>query len=211
MTDPGWPAEFERRFDVSRESWSRLAIYVSLLRQWQARINLVAPSTLPDIWERHIADSLQLLPHLKSEAHVIADLGSGAGLPGLVLGLVRPVTVHLYEANGKKIAFLNEVIRRTGIQAKTHQIRLENLSTAPVLPQVDIVTARALAPLDTLLDYAWPFLSAGATGLFLKGQDVDNELTVAAKSWRIGYHKHVSVTDSKAAILEIREVHRVQS
>ncbi len=208
----GWPSDLERQFStVSRESWHRLGIYVALLKQWQAKINLIAPSTVGDIWHRHIADGLQLLALMSSGVRVIADLGSGAGLPGLVLACAAPVTAHLYEANGKKCAFLREAIRQTGVDAQVHHVRLETLAQQSGLPEVDVVTARALAPLDLLLAHAEPFFRQGAVGLFLKGQDVDSELSLAAKSWRIRYDRHSSMTDSQGVILSISEVHRVAS
>jgi 16S rRNA (guanine527-N7)-methyltransferase len=204
-----WPTAFEERFGVSRESGQKLSIYADLLAQWQARINLVAPSTMAHSWERHFADSLQLLPFLQAGQTVAADLGSGAGFPGLVLACVRDITVHLYESNGKKTAFLQDVIRQTGAKGLVHKVRLETLSTENNIPKVDTVLARALAPLSELLEYAEPFLSRGAIGLFLKGSDVDNELTAAAKSWTIDYRKHASMTDSRGVVLEVREVSRV--
>ncbi len=203
-------AAMARDFGVSRESWVQLETYVALLEQWQARVNLIAPSTAGDIWERHIRDSLQLVSLLPVDCKLIADLGTGAGLPGMVLGIARPVTVHLYEANGKKVAFLREAVRRTGIDAHVHQVRLETLAASRP-PRVDVVTARALAPLGELLGLAHPFLEAGATGLFMKGKDVENELANAAKRWRFSYNKHPSLTDSQSVILEIKEVSRVAS
>ncbi len=197
-------------FGVSRESWTKLETFVALLEQWQARVNLIAPSTAGDIWERHIRDSLQLISLLPHDCKTIADLGTGAGLPGIVLGIARAVTVHLYEANGKKVAFLREAVRQTGIDASVHQVRLEALAAGGP-PQVDVVTARALAPLDGLLGLARPFLDAGATGIFMKGKDVENELELAAKRWRFSYTKHQSLTDSQSVILEIKEVSRVAS
>jgi 16S rRNA (guanine527-N7)-methyltransferase len=199
------------RFDVSRESWERLESYVATLCQWQAQFNLIAPSTLPDIWERHIADSLQLLPLFPVNCKVIADLGTGAGLPGLVLAMARPFTVHLYESNGKKAAFLREAVRQTAVDATVHQLRLEILPSSPGLPKVDVVTARALAPLGKLLDLSIPFLNQGATAFFMKGKDVENEMTEAAKNWNFVYTRHASVTDSQSSILEMREVRRASS
>ena len=117
---------------------------------------------------------------------------------------------HLYESNGKKAAFLGQAIRTTGANARVHQVRLEDLPGHPGLPGVGVVTARALAPLPLLLDYAGPFLDAGAIGLFHKGQDVDNELTEATKYWKLQVKKHPSITDSRGVILEVREASRVQ-
>ncbi len=193
---------------VSRESWQRLERYVGLLVTWQKSINLIAPSTVEDIWQRHVADSLQLINHIPENTQAIADLGSGGGLPGMVLACVGDWTVHLHESNQKKAAFLMEALRVTGTRGKVHRLRLEDLATAQDLPQVQAVTARALAPLPKLLEYASPYLNQGATGYFHKGADVDSELTAALKSWKIDYQKHGSLTDSSAVILQVKEATR---
>ncbi len=196
-------------FDVSRESRVRLEVYVKLLLTWQQRINLIGPATIPLVWERHIHDSLQLLPLLPSNTRAIAELGSGAGIPGLVIAIAAGPDAHLYESNGKKAAFLREAARQTQTSAHVHTVRLETLVSEKVIPNVQCVVARALAPLPLLLDYAEPFLSRGAVGLFHKGQDVDAELTEATKCWRIRFSKHASQCDPRGAILEIHEATRV--
>ena len=197
------------RFNVSRESRTRIESYVTLLLTWQKRINLIGPATAASIWERHILDSLQLLPLLPSGTRSIAELGSGAGIPGLVIAMAADLEAHLYESNGKKAAFLREAARQTRTRAHVHMVRLETLTSDPTLPKVDCVVARALAPLPLLLDYAEPFLSRGAVGLFHKGQDVDVELTEATKYWRMKVTKHASQCDSRGVILEIHEATRV--
>lgn len=196
------------RYNVSRESRFGLETYVELLLSWQSRINLIGPSTAAAIWTRHIEDSLQLLPLLPPSAKTVAELGSGAGIPGLVMCIAGGFTGHLYESNGKKAAFLREAIRKTGANASVHATRLENLAAESV-PEVDCVVARALAPLPLLLDYAAPFLGKGAIGFFHKGQDVEHELTEAAKYWNLTLSKHQSVCDSRGVILEIKEACRV--
>jgi 16S rRNA (guanine527-N7)-methyltransferase len=197
------------RLNVSRESRQRLETYVALLLSWQKRINLIGPATAHAVWERHILDSLQLLPLLPLGTKVIAELGSGAGLPGLVIAIAGGLEAHLYESNGKKAAFLREAARQTATHAHVHCVRLETLKADRNLPRVDCVVARALAPLPLLLDYAEPFLSRGAIGLFHKGQDVDAELTEATKCWRMKSVKHASQCDSRGVILEIHEATRV--
>jgi 16S rRNA (guanine527-N7)-methyltransferase len=207
------PANVATQFvalNVSRESLERLETYVAALTGWQARINLVGPSTLKEIWSRHILDCAQLLPLIPAGTTAIADLGSGAGLPGLVLGIIRPYRMHLYESNGKKASFLREAARLTKADAVVHNVRLETIGSPTPAPAAQLITARALAPLPELLNHAQPFLSKGATGLFHKGQDVDTELTVASKSWRIDSRKHPSLTDSRAVILEVKEAIRVE-
>lgn len=205
MTNPIDPAVWSR-LGVSRESLTRLETLAAVLLQWQQRINLVAPSTLPELWTRHILDSAQLLPLLPEGLTGIADLGSGGGFPSLVLAAIQPATVHFYESNAKKVAFLQEALRQMKVKGVVHRERLELTRPPAHMPRVEVVTARAFAPLPELLAYAEPFLAQGATGLFHKGQDVDAELTQAAKSWKISAQKHSSQIDSKSVILEVKEI-----
>jgi 16S rRNA (guanine527-N7)-methyltransferase len=197
------------RFHVSRESGERLEAYVSLLLQWQARINLIGPSTRDDIWTRHIADALQVLPLLPQGIQRLADLGSGAGIPGLILGIARPIDVDLFESNLKKAAFLREAARQAGAQARIHTMRIEEARSVAETIKAEAVTARALAPLPKLLDYAQSFLENGAIGYFHKGQDVDAELTEVTKSWKMQVESIPSMTDSRGVILVVKEAHRV--
>ncbi|WP_119270731.1 16S rRNA (guanine(527)-N(7))-methyltransferase RsmG [Taklimakanibacter deserti] len=197
------------RLHVSRESRERLETYVSLLLQWQARINLIGPATREAVWTRHIADALQLLSLLPPDLRKLADLGSGAGIPGLILAIARPLEAHLFESNLKKGAFLREAARQTGAKAHIHTIRIEEAQALARTIKAEAVTARALAPLPKLLDYAAPFLENGAIGYFHKGQDVDAELTDATKSWKMQVESHPSMTDSHGVILVVKEAHRV--
>ena len=172
---------------VSRETLARLDRFVELLIAWQAHTNLIARSTVPTLWTRHIADSLQLVG-LAPGASAWADLGSGGGFPGLVIACALAETegaqVHLVESIGKKATFLREAVRLTGVPATVHAQRIEDfVDKAP--ESLDVVTARALAPLPELLTMAYPLLKTGALGLFPKGQDVAVELTEAAKYWKI--------------------------
>jgi 16S rRNA (guanine527-N7)-methyltransferase len=203
------PDDVFQKLNVSRESLNRLETYVGLLLTWQAKINLIGPSTIEDVWQRHVLDGLQLLPLMQNKSGSVADLGSGAGIPGLVVALGGDFQTDLYESNGKKVAFLREAIRQTKANARVHQIRLEALEEHLPAKLPRYVTARALAPLDRLLGWASPFLKRGATGLFHKGQDVDSEVTEAIKTWKIGAIKHSSMTDSRACILEVEGVTRV--
>jgi 16S rRNA (guanine527-N7)-methyltransferase len=191
---------------VSRETADRLDRFVALLLDWQSRINLIASSTVPVLWTRHIADSLQLLA-LAPEARRWADLGSGAGFPGMVIACALAnsllAEVHLIESNKKKAAFLNEAVRVTGAPAIVHAERSDDFIKTLEGP-LDIVTARALAPLPRLLAIAYPLLKRGAKGLFPKGQDVDGELTEAAKCWTIQASLVPSRTDPKSRVVVIR-------
>lgn len=190
---------------VSRETLDRLDHFVATLLAWQRRMNLIAPSTEPKLWTRHIADSLQLLA-LAPDAKTWVDLGSGGGFPGLVIACAlagRPkAEVHLVESNAKKAAFLREAARAAGTPAQIHAVRIEEFVENFASP-VDVVTARALAPLADLLAAAYPLLKSGAVGLFPKGQDVGAELTETAKCWSIRSTLAPSLTDSKGRIVRV--------
>jgi 16S rRNA (guanine527-N7)-methyltransferase len=190
--------------NVSRETFSRLEHFAELLLRWQITTNLVASSTLPRLWTRHIADSLQLLD-LAPDARTWADLGAGAGFPGLVIAcaLAGEGEVHLVESNQKKASFLREAARTLSLPAIVHARRIEDFVTANTV-RFDVVTARALAPLDKLIGYAIPLLKTGTVGLFPKGQDVGAELTQAAKSWKIEADLIPSRTDPNGRIVMIR-------
>ena len=198
------------RLNVSRESFAQIETYVELLLTWQAKINLIGPSTIEDVWRRHVLDSLQLLSLMHSKTETVTDLGSGAGIPGLILALGGNLKADLYESNGKKVAFLREAIRQTKANAVVHQIRLETLEDHLPARMPQYVTARALAPLERLLFWAEPLMKRGAIGLFHKGQDVDSELNEATKVWKMGaIIRHASMTDSDGTILEVKEITRV--
>lgn len=195
---------------VSRETEARLDRYVDLLLEWQAKTNLVAPSTLPNLWTRHIADSLQLLM-IAPSAKVWADLGSGGGFPGVVLACALAETpgamVHLVERNAKKAAFLREALRVTNSQGKVHLSDIGD-SVDRITGPVDCVTARAVAPLHQLIGFAEPLVRQGAKALFLKGQDVEAELTEATKYWKIKPHLHSSRTGGHGWIVELDHIER---
>ncbi len=150
------------RLNVSRESLLKIEAYVDLLLTWQTKINLIGPSTVETVWRRHVLDGLQLLPLMQNNTEAVADLGSGAGIPGLILALGGNFRADLYESNGKKVAFLREAIRQTKANAQVHQIRLETLEDH--LPEriPDYVTARALAPLEKLLRLGGALAEAGS-------------------------------------------------
>ena len=183
----------------------RLDVLVTLLLEWQRTRNLIANSTIPQVWTRHIADSLQLLA-LAPAAKTWVDLGSGAGFPGLVLACAlteKPgAKVHLVESTRKKCDFLQAVTDAAKLPAEVHCERIEDF--IPAFPRVaDVVTARALAPMPKLLELAYPLLKKGAKGLFLKGQDVAAELTEASKYWTIQYSLVPSRTDVRGRIVAI--------
>lgn len=205
------PAEFtsilkSQGQDVSRETLSALEAYAALLTKWQARINLVAKDSLGDLWRRHFLDSAQLLKLLPPGKDPITDLGSGAGFPGLVLAIMTGREVHLVDSDQRKGVFLMEAARVTGVAArvKVHSGRIEALSAWPA----PIVTARALASLDQLLDWAVPYLTLETICLFLKGAKAEEELTEAARSWTMEIERHQSLTDSSGVILKLHHIQR---
>lgn len=195
---------------VSRETLARLDRFVALLLEWQQAVNLIAPSTLNTLWTRHIADSLQLLD-IVPNARVLADFGSGAGFPGLILACAladKPAArLILVEANRKKAAFLRQAIAVTGAPALVRAERIEAFVAEPREP-IDLVTARALAPLDVLLTQAAPLLKNGAQALFPKGQDVDAELTQASIYWNLDLVLLPSKIDPRARIVHVRRAER---
>ena len=197
---------------VSRETADRLDRFVQLLLTWQKTTHLISPSTIPNLWTRHVADSLQLLD-LAPTARLWVDLGSGGGFPGLVIACALAETpgarIHLVESNTRKAAFLREAARVTGAPAVIEAMRIEkfvaNFSAVP-----DVLTARALLPFKPLLDQSFSLLSRGGFGLFPKGQDVAAELTEAGKYWNIDYTLAPSRTDSLARIVVVRGLERRQ-
>ena len=198
---------------VSRETEARLDRYVALLLEWQAKTNLVAPSTLPTLWTRHISDSLQLLG-LAPSAKSWVDFGSGGGFPGVVLACALAETsgahIHLIERNAKKAAFLREALRVTSAPGTVHLADIGD-SVDRIAGPVDCVTARALAPLHQLIGFAEPLVRRGAKALFLKGQDVEAELTEATKYWNIKPQLHSSLTGGHGWIVELDAIERRQA
>jgi 16S rRNA (guanine527-N7)-methyltransferase len=185
-----------------------LQAFLALLTEWNGRMNLVGPSALADFWRRHALDSLQIRD-IEPEARSWADLGAGAGFPGIVLAIFakgEPDThVHLVESMAKRCRFLEAVVEALALQATVHNARAEDLSL-----KVDVVTARACAPMVRLLGYAWPYLKTGATGLFLKGQDVEVELKEATKYWKFHARLIPSISYSEGRIVRLKRVSRVR-
>ena len=216
------PDSFSRHFNVSRETVDKLTIYVRLLEQWQRTINLVAPATLASVWHRHIADSAQLLSLAPHNATRWVDLGSGAGFPGLVLAILlseRPLSqVTLVESDTRKVAFLREVARQVGLgQAQTSlgtapspvdiwHARIESPSTHVRVGLVDVVTARALAPLPRLLGLCQPFFGPATVALLLKGREAERELAEARSHWLLDAELVPSLTEADARIAVVSKL-----
>jgi len=200
---------FQAAFGVSRETMQRLEAHLQLLEQWNPRINLVSRASMANAWDRHFADSAQLWRLRPPAARLWLDLGSGAGFPGLVIAALAAETpdlqVRLVESDQRKAAFLATVIRATGVPATVVPERIEALE-----PQgADVASARALAPLDTLLAMLEKHRRQGGTGLFLKGASVHKEIAEAAVHWHFDHAIHPSLTDPRAAIVEIGATRRV--
>jgi 16S rRNA (guanine527-N7)-methyltransferase len=193
---------------VSRETVARLDRLVEVLLQWQATTNLIGASTIPQLWTRHIADSLQLLP-LAPNSRTWIDLGSGGGFPGLVIACamadIDGAAVHLIESVGKKARFLREASQAVGLPTHVHNVRIEDYAKRPGII-ADTITARALAPLKVLLGYVHPLMHPGTRALLLKGQDVETELAEAAISWNIESDLVMSKTSPSGRILIVRAV-----
>ena len=206
------PEAFADQFDVPRETLTRLLAYQALLGRWQQRINLVGPATLDDFWARHAADSAQLLA-LSGGRRIWLDLGSGGGFPGLVVAIMLADSgghVHLVESDGRKAAFLRTVIREVGAPASVHNQRAETVATAEetFLADVQVISARALAPLPELLALIAPFFNSSTIALLHKGASWQDELTRAEQCWNIDVESHPSRTHDAARILHLHHLSR---
>lgn len=199
-------SEFQDVTNVSHETLAKLELYGHQLNNWNSRINLVGSKSLNDLWRRHMLDSLQLAAWdcANTESGPWIDLGSGAGFPGMVLAIAGIPNVHLVESNSRKCVFLREVANRTNTNVTIHNARIENLD--PLFGR--IVSARALAPLVKLLPLAYKHLAKNGQMLFLKGQDIDTELTEATKCWNMATYHSPSLSDKAGTILQLTEISR---
>ena len=202
-------AAFQLATGVSRETLDQLRAYAALLEKWQRSINLVSAATLPDLWQRHFLDSAQLAPLIRQAGGSLrcVDLGSGAGFPGLVLAVMGIGSWTLIDSDRRKLTFLQEAARITGVSVKLLPSRLEAVEGVTA----DIVTARACAPLSRLLGYAAPLLAHGGQAFFLKGRDAESELAEARSAWTFTELLHPSVTDPDAKIIQLQDVGRAVS
>jgi 16S rRNA (guanine527-N7)-methyltransferase len=201
-------AAFQAATAATPSEMADLEAFRVLLADWNERMNLVGPSALAEFWRRHAYDSAQLLT-LAPNARIWADLGAGAGFPGLVLAILLKDSggqIHLVESMAKRCRFLSAVVEALDLPATVHNARAESLSL-----KVDVVAARACAPMVRLLGYAWPYLKAGATGLFLKGQDVEVELEEATRYWRFKAELKPSLSHPEGRIVQLKGLSRVRS
>jgi 16S rRNA (guanine527-N7)-methyltransferase len=193
--------------DVSRETYEPLRTYAASIKKWTEKINLIARKDATDeaIWQRHILDSLQLIPLIPIGITRATDLGSGAGLPGIVVAIERPdIHVTMIESDRRKAAFLQTMIATLGLNATVVAERIETAKVAPA----GVVMARALALLPALLGYAAPFLSDGGICLFLKGRNAETEVAAASADWSMQLERFPSQTEADALILRISELRR---
>jgi len=190
--------------DVSREAREKFNRYSELLLKWQNTINLISDTTLEDMAERHFLDSAQLIKYIPNKEIKLVDMGSGAGFPGLVLAILGVSEVHLIESDVRKATFLREVSRETNTKVTVHDDRVEDTSIA----DIDLITARALAPLRDLLTMAEKLSSSGHkfSCLFMKGEKTDEELEKAQKRWGFTVETHQSITDDTGKILNINNL-----
>jgi 16S rRNA (guanine527-N7)-methyltransferase len=208
LDSPLTPEKFEEITIVSRETMDRLRIYAAYLEEWQQTLNLVSRNSVPDLWDRHMRDSIQLVEHLPDDARSITDVGSGAGFPGLVLAIVTGLPTELIESHVRKGAFLREVAAATNAPVTVTTARVEDIARErwpqrheSVENSVGVLTVRALAPLEKLCGMA-DLLGADCS-LFMKGGRWSEELTVAEKRWRIKHQTFESVTSPEGRILRI--------
>lgn len=191
---------------VSRETMERLETFSELFLKWSKSINLTAPSTIGDLWSRHIADSLRLF-QLQPVPLTWADLGSGGGFPGIITGIclseIRSGWVHLVESNNKKASFLRNAILATGARASVHAVRIEDAPDR--IDSCDCISARALADLSILLGYGWPWVQKSASTRFYlhKGRDYAREVLAARSEWDFDLVQHESQIESGSVVLEI--------
>jgi 16S rRNA (guanine527-N7)-methyltransferase len=211
MTDvPMTPAEMAGQlvFHVKHEAIADLDAFGRLVAERNEVMNLVGPATIPHFWSRHVLDSAQLLNH-RPDARTWADLGAGAGFPGVVLAILlkhsegSAAHVHLVDSLTKRCKFLEEVVTTLDLPATVHNARAETLSL-----KVDVVTARACAPLDKLLGFAEGFVKNGADPWFLKGESVENEVIQAGKTWRFAVDLFPSLSDPRGRVVHIRSLKR---
>jgi 16S rRNA (guanine527-N7)-methyltransferase len=199
--------EFQAAIGASDAQMADLERFRVLLGEWNQRMNLVGPSAMTEFWLRHAYDSAQLLA-LAPKAKVWADLGAGAGLPGLVLAILlkgAPGThVHLVESMAKRCRFLSTVVENLDLPATVHNARAEDLTL-----KIHVVAARACAPLSRLLSYAQPYLRKNVVALFLKGQDVEIELAEATRYWKFQAELRPSLSSDQGRIVELRRLARV--
>lgn len=196
--------------NVSRETEDRLLVFVDLLGKWTQKINLISKGTASDIWRRHILDSVQIYDFAPNNVSLWLDIGSGGGLPGVVVAALAAqfapgARVAMIESDQRKAAFLRTALRELGLDGDVLASRIDAVPPK----SADLLSARALAPLDQLLGFAEMHLRLGGTAIFPKGKTVDQEIADASTNWLFKIEKHASMTDADARILTIKDIKRV--
>jgi 16S rRNA (guanine527-N7)-methyltransferase len=203
--------KFASKQDVSRETIERLQVYEDLLKKWTSKINLVAKSTVPEVWTRHFLDSAQVFSVIPGDARVLVDFGSGGGFPGLVIAAIAAekmpsLSISLVEADIRKASFLVTAAREMNLDVRVHAERVEAIPAYGA----DVITARALAPLVDLFAMAEQHLHSGGTALFLKGAQHQAELDNASHMWNFHVTKLQSATNDASALLKITDLKRAE-
>lgn len=196
--------QWKSHLDVSRETFDKLSAYHDLLLKWQSKINLISPNTINDIWHRHILDSAQFYRQLPDTSIKLVDIGSGAGLPGIILSIMGINEVHSIESDGRKCLFQKEVARQLNLPMTIHNSRIEETT----LDSADVITARACSSLSTLLTWSKNLRSEKTICLFAKGKNYAKDLDEAKMNWSFDYNIIPSITDDQAAILALKNIHQ---
>ena len=197
--------EIIKKFNISGKQEKLLDAYILNLKKYNKHTNLVGGSTLNDPWKRHILDCLQILPILNNYNYSILDMGTGAGLPGLILSIMGCQNVTLVDSNNKKTKFLEKIKKNMNLKVKIILDRVENEENK----KYDIITSRALANLSKLFTYSHNFLKKNTVLIFLKGKTVNDEILDATKIWKFEYYKHTSLSDSRGSLLVIRNLRKI--
>ena len=197
--------EIIKTFNINSRQEKLLDTYIFNLKKYNKQTNLVGSSTLEDPWNRHILDCLQILPKLNNYNCSILDMGTGAGLPGLLLSIMGCQNVTLVDSNNKKIKFLEKIKKEMNLKVKIVLDRVENKEKE----KYDIITSRALANLSKLFTYSHNFLKKNTVLIFLKGKTVNDEILDATKIWKFEYQKHVSLSDKRGNLLVIRNLKKL--
>lgn len=192
-------------YSVSHETAEQLERYVTELLKWNKKINLIGKSTEVDIWQRHIADAAQLISYLPANTKQITDFGAGAGIPGIILAIMTEAHVDLIESDSRKSAFMNHIIAELALDATVHNVRIESLDAW----ENNVVTARAFAPLPVILDIGKDFLQKTQICLFLKGQNVVEEIEGATKYWEFQAETYPSQVEGNGVVLKIKDVREI--
>lgn len=199
------PEEFKELSGISNENFERLVVYVDLLKKWQNKMNLVGKNSLFDVWSRHILDSTQLSKFITPRMMAIADIGTGAGFPGMVLAIIKQKKdreIHLIESNQRKCAFLREASLATQAGVFIHNERVESITDL----SVDLAVSRAVASVEKLLEFSNFILKKDGQCLFLKGKKWRDELTQAQLKWMMNETIIQSLTDKTGKILKLKEI-----